>query len=271
MNSSPHQNRVRGGLASERAMSTSAGSTFYRAHRLVHQGENLFEGLSGFLFYVKDRQGRFVDVNWNLVRNFGARNKEEILGKRDEDFLPDYLVETYAKDDRRVLERGEEVINKIELLTNSSGLVDWYITNKAPLVSEDGEIMALAGVTRDFKKGTAGLQPQSELFVVIEYIRKHYAHKIVIPELAKMINLSVSAFERRFKKHFHVPPLQYIKKVRVHEACHLLNHSNQSLAEIAMDCGFCDQSHFTKEFIRVMHTTPSAYRKNHGRVNPEVP
>lgn len=240
--------------------------SFFRDQGLDRHGEQLFDYLPGFLFYVKDRDGRFVEVNWNLVEKFGCRTKEEVLGRTDRAFVPEYLAESYAEDDARVLEEGTVIANKVELLTSSDGLVDWYITTKVPLRSEDGTIRALAGVTRDFQRGSPGMQAESEMAVVIDHIRQHFGRRIRVAELARLLGLSVSAFERRFRRSFHMSPLRFINRVRIHEACHLMNKTNLPLVAIAQDTGFCDQSHFTKEFIKVMKTTPRNYRRNHGRL-----
>ncbi|MDG2122239.1 MAG: AraC family transcriptional regulator [Verrucomicrobiales bacterium] len=243
----------------------SFSQAFFDTHDLIERGEELFEHLPGFLFYVKDREGKFVSLNWALVEKFGVSKKEEVIGKTDEDFVPPYLAKSYAEDDAKVLGEGTVIANKVELLTNSDGLVDWYITSKVPLRTRDGGIRALAGVTRDFKRGTPGMQPESEMAVVTDFIRQHFGRRIRVAELSHLLSLSVSAFERRFRKSFHMSPLRYINRVRIHEACHALNKTNLPLVVIAQETGFCDQSHFTKEFIKVMNTTPRNYRKNHGK------
>jgi PAS domain S-box-containing protein len=246
-------------------LAASIAEGFFDRHDLAGRGEELFEFLPGFLFFIKDHEGKFVAVNWNLVERFGARSKDAVLGKTDRDFVPPYLADSYAADDARVLGQGEVIRNKIELLTNRDGLVDWFITTKVPLRSRAGEIRALAGVTREFKPGTPGMQPESEMSGVTDFVRQHFGRRIRVGELAGILGLSVSAFERRFRKSFHMSPLRYVNRVRVHQACHLLSRSDLPLASIAQDTGFCDQSHFTKEFIKVMNTTPKNYRRNHLR------
>ena len=46
-------------------------------------------------------------------------------------------------------------------------------------------------------------------------------------------------------------------------ACRKLVQGNQTIAEIAQECGFCDQSYLTKEFARMMRVTPQVYRDSH--------
>ena len=81
--------------------------------------------------------------------------------------------------------------------------------------------------------------------------------------MAKACGLSLSAFERHFKKSFHLTPIQYLNRYRIQQACSALSQSDEPISAIAMDCGFYDQSHFTRSFLRVLHTTPAAYRKRY--------
>ena len=53
--------------------------------------------------------------------------------------------------------------------------------------------------------------------------------------------------------------------IRINAAIRLLTSTNKLLAEIAHDCGFYDQSHFTRAFIRERGVTPGAYRRQHGQ------
>ena len=82
-----------------------------------------------------------------------------------------------------------------------------------------------------------------------------------------MVNLSKSQFARRFKSMFQISPLRYINKVRIDVACEKLLYSNDSLTAIALDCGFYDQSYFTKIFKSQMSVTPMAYRQNYYRTD----
>ncbi|OUS24567.1 hypothetical protein A9Q98_13500 [Thalassotalea sp. 42_200_T64] len=63
--------------------------------------------------------------------------------------------------------------------------------------------------------------------------------------------LSISALERRFKKHLGKTPRQYTIGVRLEHAKQLLLETNKSLAVIAQETGFCDQSHFTRAYKKL--------------------
>ena len=60
-------------------------------------------------------------------------------------------------------------------------------------------------------------------------------------------------------------PHQYIRELRVRMSCSALVFSRKTLAEVASDFGFADQSHFTKEFRRIIGETPRAYRVRYAK------
>lgn len=78
-----------------------------------------------------------------------------------------------------------------------------------------------------------------------------------------MVHLSVSQFERRFRKVFQTSPLKHIMRVRIRAASVRLTTTNDTIAAIALDCGFYDHSHFTRNFRKVMGTSPKDYRQQY--------
>ena len=80
-------------------------------------------------------------------------------------------------------------------------------------------------------------------------------------DMADMARLSRTQFNFRFRELLRMSPSEYILKLRIEIAQKLLNTTDKSIAEIAAEAGFYDQSHFTKRFRRVTGLTPLAYRK----------
>lgn len=237
--------------------------TFFSQHNLSDHGEGLFDHLPGFLYFVKDTQLRFVSVNQRLAEKLGCSHASEVLGKTDHDFFPPNQADSYAKDDRLIIESGEPLHNKVELVPRGKGFVDWSTTTKIPLRDPNGNVVAIAGTTRPFSTGTSAIDIHSELGAALRSMHQHFAQALPIKELAKLSHLSVSAFERKFKKQFQMTPRQYIRHLRVYDACYKLSHNDDTLADISASCGYVDQSHFSREFTRVMNETPLRYRKRH--------
>jgi len=227
----------------------------------------LFDFVEGVQFWIKDREGRYYWVNNGFLMNYSLDRREEALGKTDFALSPCHLADQYRLDDERVL-AGQAIVNRIELVGRFDHTACWSLTNKIPLRDARGRIVGTAGITRPLKDRLPE-QDRSTVALgeVIAFIREHYAGPIANEDLARMADLSVRAFERHFRQSFHVSPRQYIQRLRVRMACHALVHTGLPLAQIASDHGFCDQSHFTREFHRETGDTPQHYRARY-RTSP---
>jgi AraC family transcriptional regulator len=83
-----------------------------------------------------------------------------------------------------------------------------------------------------------------------------------IEELALDCGLSQAAFLKAFQTTFGISPHQFIVKARIERACAEIISSGKTLSEIARACGFFDQSHFTRAFVKAKGTTPAQWRKS---------
>jgi AraC-like DNA-binding protein len=96
---------------------------------------------------------------------------------------------------------------------------------------------------------------------IVAYVDEHLRSTIRIDDLARITGLSKSHFFRAFKATFGEPPLSYIAGRRIEQAKELMLTSDDMLCSIALTCGFCDQSHFTRVFRRVMGCSPQSWRR----------
>lgn len=93
-----------------------------------------------------------------------------------------------------------------------------------------------------------------------DYIAKHYSEDITLTEVAENIHLNPSYLSSLFKQVTGSSFKEYLNKVRVEEAKSLLEHTDYSILEIAVACGYSDQSYFTKVFKKTTGITPKQYR-----------
>jgi AraC family transcriptional regulator len=98
-----------------------------------------------------------------------------------------------------------------------------------------------------------------QLKQVTEYIQENLSQDLNIIELAAIAQISPYHFIRLFKNSIGKTPHQYILQSRIERAKYLLQHSQLSLSSIAAMVGFCDQSHFSKYFKRIMGITPKQF------------
>jgi AraC family transcriptional regulator len=99
------------------------------------------------------------------------------------------------------------------------------------------------------------------LVQAIDYIHEHLDEKLTVEAIASHLNLSVYYFCTLFTQSMGISPYQYVLQQRVERVKYLLKTSPLSLSEIAVSCGFNDQTQMSKHFRKLTGMTPKAYRK----------
>jgi len=220
----------------------------------------LYDYMLEIQFWIKDKKGRYMHVNQGLLKNYALKSLEQVIGKTDFDLSADYLADRYVNIDKRVMEEDLVIANEIELVGQYDGIVNWYSTTKMPLKNSQGEIIGTAGYNYELSSGQVSHAIYGEMGEIIDYIKDNIERSITVGELAEKACLSVSALERQFKKRFKIPPLQYVKRLRLNMSCELLMTTDKSISEIALECGFCDHSYMTKTFTKTIGMSPRKYR-----------
>ena len=230
----------------------------------------LFDFLEDVLAWVKDRHGRYLWVNRAFLINYALEHPDldgeicerHVLGKTDYDLSPGFLADQFRLDDEHVL-AGNRIVNRIERVGESQGAAGWNVTNKIPVFDARGRIIGTAGITRALNQPAPDPGAAAGFGPALEYIRDHYQLTITNRQLAAVSNMSLRAFERQFLASFHLTPQKYLRKLRLRVASRALIYTAASLSELALDCGFADQSHFTREFRRQFGRTPRDYREHY--------
>ncbi len=97
---------------------------------------------------------------------------------------------------------------------------------------------------------------------VLAYIDQHLAENIDLQKLATVAGLSQCHFSEMFKQSLGVPPYRYVLLQRIERAKRYLRQSNRPINDVALSCGFADQSHLTKHFRKSVGMTPRAFRES---------
>jgi AraC-like DNA-binding protein len=118
--------------------------------------------------------------------------------------------------------------------------------------------------SRSVLKGGHGLNAQ-QTKRVLEYLEAYFHTDISMANIAAAINVSVSSLGPAFKRSLGRAPHQWLMHRRVERAKELLREGNRRMSEIAVACGFADQSHLTRVFGRFVGLTPLAWRRIHRK------
>lgn len=99
------------------------------------------------------------------------------------------------------------------------------------------------------------------------YIHSHYSQEINIHNIATKFSITPAYLSRIFKKQEGIPPIEYLTKYRIEQACHYFLSSTMSIREVAELCGYSNQFYFSKAFKQIMGISPSEYRIKYQDVN----
>jgi AraC-like DNA-binding protein len=115
-----------------------------------------------------------------------------------------------------------------------------------------------AGTVETFHRQQGALDRLLPLF---RYLGENCGEPIQIQEAARTCGMSGSYFMNFFKKATGLPFMKYLNHYRIERAQTLLANTDESMATISHQIGFCDQSYFGMVFRRTVGMTPAAYRR----------
>ena len=129
----------------------------------------------------------------------------------------------------------------------------------SPLVIEGLALEIIGEVSRPSTIASESLPPRW-LQQAKEMIRARSVECLTLSQIALVVSVHPVYLAREFRRHYRCTVGEYIRRLRIEAACREMIQPEASLAEIAVGCGFHDQSHFSRTFKRIMNTTPAAYR-----------
>jgi PAS domain S-box-containing protein len=228
--------------------------------------EKLFDELPDVVFFAKDREGRYSSVNDTLLKRCGFARRDKILGLTAEEVYPQPLGAGYTAQDRLVLQKGVEIRDKLELHLYPGGGQGWCLTFKTPIRETSGAITGLVGISRDLHRPDEQDADYRRLARAIDDLQLRYAETVRLEALARSVGLSLDRFERLVKRVFYLTPRELLIKTRIEAASKLLMEGDQSVAEIAYACGYCDHSAFTRQFKATVGVSPAVFRSSRREI-----
>lgn len=227
--------------------------------------EQLFAALPDVVFCIKDSARCYRCANAAFAARLGFKDSRSVIGRRADEFFPADLAATYLRQDQQVLQEGRPIVDELELITDSHGKLGWYLATKTPLHDRNGTIIGLASISRDLRSPGANEAEIEGIARVAEYVRNHLAEPINPVDLAKIAGMSPTQLDRRMRRVYQLSTARFIRKARIGYAADQLIHSEHPIAEIALDCGYGDQTALTRQFRATVGMPPAAFR-THARL-----
>ena len=178
------------------------------------------------------------------------------VGEERNELLKGLLLELVVMISRAAVEAGA---SQTELL----GLRFAHLVELAEI--DDDEDLA-AWLRGALERIFTAMERQQRLVVpalvtaVLGYLRQHLEHEITREELARHVGVSAGHLSQLLKERTGRSFVELLREVRVQAASELLATTERPLAEVAVACGFCDQSYLTHVFRDLRGITPKQYR-----------
>ena len=226
---------------------------------------SLFDLVNGVNFNMIDDQDRIMAFNRNNCENCNMKDEADFVGRKLADCFPKTLADVYSSRNREVRESGRPIVEKAYSHAADRS-TDIKIVSVFPLRDTNGRIIGTASVNHALESGADKPDWYQTIRTAVAYIDEHFMEKISIATLARISNMSASVFRRAFGRIMETTPGAYITTIRINRARKLLAETDKTISDIAEECGFYDQSHFVKTFVRLRRLSPGEYRRQHRSI-----
>ena len=122
------------------------------------------------------------------------------------------------------------------------------------------ELLGTAARSERFGSGTG----PAWIALAIEMIRERCVFQLRVSDIAAEVGVHPYHLCRSFRRFLGVTPGEFIRSCRLERAMTLVRDSKLSLSTVALECGYADQSQFTRSFRRTTGTTPGQMRRDLG-------
>jgi AraC family transcriptional regulator len=158
-------------------------------------------------------------------------------------------------EDPDLVDAGRMALDALRAADTASVMFDAFArVFLVKLVKRYGEERSAA---LDFIKGFSAQQYKR----VLDHVANHYSEPLAIEDLARVAGISTAHFARLFKTVLNATPYQFVTDYRIERAKEKLADPAAAIIDIALQCGFSDQPHFTRVFKQTTGQTPRAWRR----------
>ena len=234
------------------------------------RSDALFDGVPDMIVFVKDAAGRYVAANKVLAERTGFGHKDALIGLTADEVFPGELGRRIAQQDAAILKSARSLKGELELHLYPGGQEGWCLTWKEPIFDVDHRVIGLVGLSRDLRSANAVPEETAALSKVLRSAQTQAGMALKVRDLAKRANLSVFQFDQRIRAMFGLSAGQYLTRLRIDYASERLRQSDIPVSQISLDCGYADQTAFSRQFRKTVGVSPGAYRRMQGSHVAEI-
>jgi len=212
-----------------------------------------------FLFDLSENPVVSLDTPFDSVRFYVSQAAlDELAYDRGLRRVGGLHARTFGGRDPVMYGLAQALAAAMEQIGDGTALFADYVA----LAFHDHIIHAYGGIPVDDRKMRGGLAPW-QVRRTQDFMDANLDGDPSIAQLASECRLSSSHFARAFKQTMGMPPHRWLTKRRIERAKQLLQETGSQLADIALDCGFADQSHFVRVFSQSEGHSPGMWRRLH--------
>ena len=228
-------------------------------------GEN-YIGKPGDAFVVSPGNLHFMGSQTGTVDYFTFLFPLKYIAFRTDDMLDDKLIEPLnsghlmispeVKD--TVKEQCEQLAGVYAAeIDESESKITGQIKKKIILLQFIHELWKKGFIVENDTTGRNTVEKE-----MVSYIQQNYTGKILLREFGEQFHLSEKYISRYFKDHFHITLSQYVTYLRLEHAKQMLQETDISVTEVAMQSGYQNISYFIRSFKKTYGVSPLKYRKS---------
>jgi AraC-like DNA-binding protein len=216
---------------------------------------------------------------WRSDRNYFEKESllktEGIVVYFKEDFLGNdffekpemFDIKSFLKNSERGLDLtgtlGEEMVRDLKELLGLTGFEG---------ISKLLNILHKLSVTNDYQyisssnyTNTHKISETERMRIVHEYVLKHFKENINLSTVASLSNMTEAAFCRYFKSRTNKTFSDFVKEIRIGNACKMLQDENKSISQTCYESGYNTVSNFNNQFKSLKGVSPLQYQKLYRR------
>ena len=216
---------------------------------------------------------------WRSDRNYFEKESqlqtEGIVVYFKEDFLGNdffekpemFDIKSFLKNSERGLDitgtLGAEMVRDLNELLGLTGFVG---------ISKLLNILHKLSVTNDYHyisssnyTNTHKISETERMRIVHEYVLKHFKENINLSTVASLSNMTEAAFCRYFKSRTNKTFSDFVKEIRIGNACKILQDENKSISQTCYESGYNTVSNFNNQFKSLKGVSPLQYQKLYRR------
>ena len=228
-------------------------------------GEN-YIGKPGDAFVVSPGNLHFMGSQTGTVDYFTFLFPLKYIAFRTDDMLDDKLIEPLNSGHLMISPEIKDTVK--EQCEQLAGVYAAEIDKSESKITSQirKKIILLQFIHELWKKGfivendTTGRNTVEK--EMVSYIQQNYMGKILLREFGEQFHLSEKYISRYFKEHFHITLSQYVTYLRLEHAKQMLQETDISVTEVAMQSGYQNISYFIRSFKKTYGVSPLKYRKS---------